>query len=178
MMDQTTINLAELALLHFQKLVTSGLLTSGDQGNPQAPNIPTIDIITRPWIEPPEGSIPFDQQDGIILPALAGDTVVATLVVPDGYDGVINSINCNYTGGGFVQFSGDIVWKIFRNGASVRNFDSIRNEKGSIVDPRRISPIRVYSGQVILFTVNHVANGALAGNVVCGFGGWFYPSKG
>jgi len=140
---------------------------------------PGTNLVTkRPWIDEPSGSDPFDQQMGINLPVAAGDTVVGSLFCPVGYDGVIKSVSNNVNFGGFVQFSGDIVWRLLIDGRPVRNFENILSEKGSITQPRTISPIRIYSGQTAQWIVNHVANGLLSGQVICSLGGYFYPSKG
>jgi hypothetical protein len=100
------------------------------------------------------------------------------MTVPDGMDGVINRLSWNFTGGGFVQGSGDIQAQLFRNGAAVRNFDNMLVEKGSIGTARPISPIRVYAGQIITLVVNHLANGLLNGNLVGSLVGYYYPIRG
>ena len=42
--------------------------------------------------------------------------MVVTLVVPDGYDGVINAYSWNFTGGGFAQGGGDLQAQVLNNG--------------------------------------------------------------
>jgi hypothetical protein len=166
--------LLELANLHNSLLVSGQLVASGTGDNANA-QLPTF-VVQRPWVEPPEGSIPFDQQQVVVMPAVAGTAVVVTIVVPDGYDGVIRAYSWNVTGGGFVQGSGDLQVQVLRDGAAIRNYDNILVEKGSIQTPRVISPLRVYSGQVITLVINHIANGLLAGNVIGCFSGYYYPS--
>jgi hypothetical protein len=173
-LNQQANGLLELANLHNTLLTQNQLVCSGTGDNASA-QLPTT-VVTRPWLDSPEGSVPFDPQLAVALPAVAGSTVVVTLVVPDGYDGVINAYSWNFTGGGFVQGSGDIQVQILRNGAAVRNYDNILVEKGTIAAPRPISPLRVYSGQILTLVVNHIANALLNGNVVGCFSGYFYPS--
>jgi hypothetical protein len=173
-LNQQANGLLELANLH-NTLLTNNQLTASGTGDSVAAQNPTS-ITKRPWLESPEGSVPFDPQIAVALPAVAGTAVIVTLVVPDGYDGVINAYSWNFTGGGFVQGSGDLQAQVLRNGAAVRNYDNILVEKGTIAMPRPISPLRIYSGQIIQLVINHVANGLLAGNVIGSLVGYFYPS--
>jgi len=171
--------LEELAGLHQELLGNRGLLNtiSGDQGIP-GQNYPVNIETKNPWLDEPPGAQPFDPQESISLPAAAGDTVVLTMLVPAGYDGVINEMSCNFTGGGFTQGSGDIIWSLRVDGKPYPNFGIITNEKGTPLQGRKIGRIRVYSGQRVQWLVNHVANLALNGNVICSLTGYFYPSRG
>jgi hypothetical protein len=178
--NQYTLNpiatsLGELANYHATLLVGNSLIASGT-GDDKAKQDPTY-VVQRPWIEPPEGSVPFDAETSIALPAVgAGFTTIVSLVVPDGYDGAIKWYSWNFTGGGFVNGDGSLVVQLLRDGVPVRNYDNITVQKGTIEAPREISPLRVYSKQVISLVINHVSNGLLAGNVVGSLVGWFYPS--
>lgn len=173
-LNQQANGLLELANLHNTLLTQNQLVCSGTGDNASA-QMPTT-TVKRPWLDSPEGSVPFDPQIAIALPVVGAVATVVTLVVPDGYDGVINAYSWNFTGGGFVQGSGDIQVQILRNGAAVRNYDNILVEKGTIASPRAISPLRVYSGQIMTLVVNHVANALLSGNIIGCFSGYFYPS--
>ena len=167
--------LSELAYLHATLLANGQLVASGT-ADVSGASTPTT-TIKRPWLEEPEGSVPYDQAQVASLPAVGGSVTVVTMVVPEGMDGVINAFSWNFTGGGFVQGSGDIQAQLFRNGAAVRNFDNILIEKGSIQTPRPISPIRIYSNQVITLVINHIANVTLNGNVIGSLVGYFYPAQ-
>lgn len=173
-LNQQANGLLELANLHNTLLTANQLVASGT-GDDASRQLPTA-VVARPWLESPEGSIPFDPQIVVVLPGVGTAATVVTLVVPEGNDGVINAYSWNFTGGGFVQGSGDIVVQILRNGAAVRNYDNILVEKGTIASPRTISPLRVYSGQTIQLVVTHANNALLNGNVVGCFSGYFYPS--
>lgn len=171
-------SLQELAAMHQEVLGVRGFLfayESTNQGGGLA--IGANGVVLRPWIDEPEGSVPFDEQDGITLPAVgAGFATVLSFQMPLGYDGVIKFLSNNFLGGGFVDFSGDIIWAILADGRPIRNFSNIRANKGTVTIPRPISPIRVYSGQLIRYVVNHVANVGLAGQVICSLDGYLYPS--
>jgi hypothetical protein len=174
-------DLEELAGLHQSILGNRGLLSSvaGEQGIPGLV-LPESLEVKKPWIDPPSGALMFDPQGSIVLPnpPPSADTIVLTYPVPLGYDGVINYLSCNFTGGGFVQGSGDLIWRILINQKPLLNFNSITSEKGTPQQGRHIGYIRVYSGDVLQWVVNHASNPALNGNVICSFTGYIYPSRG
>jgi hypothetical protein len=138
------------------------------------------DMIAPPWVEPPQSFLSFDELGKVALPVVAApDATIVSLLVPDGYDGVIKTLSLNFVGGGFVQGSGDIIWRLLADGQAIRNYSNITSEKGSPEQPRAISGgIRIFSGQLITAVVNHTADVTLAGDVMASIGGWFYPSKG
>jgi hypothetical protein len=172
-MNAIARGLQELTHLHYTVIGSKDI---GGNGTSPAQVTPTP-IIQRPWINPPEGFVPYDAANAIALPNVPLAGTVVSFVVPDGQDGVINSFSWNFTGGGFVQGSGDIVVQVQRNGAPVRNFENILVEKGTIGIPRPISPIRIFSKQVISIVVTHAANGLLNGFVVGSLVGYFYPTQ-
>jgi hypothetical protein len=167
--NSTAQDLATSALQQYSVL-SKGFLTQ-QTADPD----PTIN--RKPWIDEPEGSVPFDPQAGVALGAVGGSQVLITLVVPMGYDGVIKFLSHN-TVFPFNDFSGDLQWQLLVDGRAIRNFDNMLAQKGTIGIPRPISPIRIYSGQIITYVVNHLANVALNGNVVASLNGYLYPSQG
>lgn len=133
-----------------------------------------------PWVQPPQGHLPFLAHDvlarpGVVFPAVGAAGVVLTLPVPQGYDGVINALSNNYVAGGFVSGSGNLIWRILADGRAIRNFNNITVELGTLQLPRSVDGIRVFSGQAITYTIDHIANAALGGNTVCTLKGYFYP---
>lgn len=175
-MNQDAIELHEFAYLQDCLLRGKGFITKGVG---EGKTVQDTLYNDAPWVDPPPGFVSFDPQSSIVLPAAAAaETVVLTMDVPQGYDGVIKYISNNLTGGGFVQGSGDIVWRIREDGRPIRNFGNITSEKGSIARPRQVEGIRIYSAQRITYTVEHVANAALTGRTVCSLNGYFYPSRG
>lgn len=179
-MDEQTAqqDLTELVTIHQAKLGAGGFFTAiPDVGAPPSGDGTGL-ISKRPWLDPPLGFYPFDEQNGIALPAISPNfSVVLEFRVPNGSDGVIKFISNNITGGGFTPFSGDIIWQILADGRAIRNFENIRAEKGTVEAGRAISPIRIYSNQLIQYVVSHVANVALAGQVICSCNGYYYPSQ-
>jgi hypothetical protein len=179
---ETALELRELAIMH-QALIggkrfigsynpdTDRFGGSGSGGDFQ---------LAPPWVEAPQNFQPFDEFGNVALPAAPSvDTTILSMLVPDGYDGVIKNYSLNFGGGGFVQGSGTIVWRVLVDGQALRNFTVITSEKGSAQSPRAISGgIRLFSGQLVTAVVNHVSDITLTGDVSASFGGWFYPSKG
>jgi hypothetical protein len=169
-------SLEELASLHQDYLATRQGIATGKND---------VDInrtmVRKPWLDAPDGSISFDPETAVALPAIGGGTVeVVRHVVPEGYDGVINAYSWNYTGANFVDGSGDIVVMMLRNGTPIRNYNNITVQKGCIQIPRPIAPLRIYSNQVISLVVTHIADsfGVLAGNIIGSLVGYDYPSRG
>jgi hypothetical protein len=174
-MNEVARGLTELTQLHLNLFTTTEKNNVGSWGQPQT--VTPSPVVLRPWVNPPEGYVPFAPGLSVALPAVGSIATVVSLTVPDGFDGVVNYWSWNFTGGGFVQGSGDISVQILRNGAPVRNFDNVLLERGTIGIPCPISPIRIWSGQVISIVVNHVANALLNGFVIGNLTGYYYPSQ-
>lgn len=176
------IELANLSNMHNAILGHNGLLDSLNPYNNASGNGTGGNglVTVPPWVEPPPNYQPIDEQSLIAVPAAPSvDTEVVVVVIPVGSDGTINTYSCNYIGGGFVDGSGDLIWRITIDGQPIRNFSNIKTERGSPSQPRTIpGGIRVYSGQRVAVVVNHASNGALTENVSANLGGWTYPSKG
>ena len=173
-LNQTANSLLELSGLHDTLLVNGQLIGTGTGDSGSGANPATT--IKKPWLDAQDGAVPFDQQTAAPLGIVGTTASVVSITVPTGYDGVINAYSWNFTGGGFVQGSGDLVAQVLRNGVSIRNYNNILTEKGSPQIARPIAPLRLYSNDVISLTVNHVANVMLTGNLIGSFVGWFYPS--
>jgi len=175
--NQAATSLLELASLHNTLLTDNSLIATGT-GDDKAKQDPTY-VVRRPWLDGPQGLIPFDEQQAVPLPNLvlpSGNTEVVAHVVPDGYDGVINAYSWNFTGGGFTEGSGDLIVQLLRDGIPIRNYENITVEKGTIATARPISPLRIYSKQRISLVINHVANPLLNGNVNGSLVGYDYPA--
>jgi len=132
-----------------------------------------------PWVSPPDSAQPFEDVRSVATPAAGSTVTVITLPVPYGYDGVVRRASHNYTGGGFVQGSGDLIWRLLIDGAAVRNFEALAVEFGTVERPREIDSIRIRSGQTLAYVVEHSGASALAvaGTfIICSLGGWFYPT--
>ena len=148
--------------------------TGGSQsrGNPEAGD-------DAPWISPPHGSYPFFPKTQVPVPAVGASSIALTMQVPNGQDGVIKKFSFNYIGGGFVNGSGDLVWRILIDGRAARNASNIQSEMGTQDAPFELTmPIRIYSGQTIQIQISHVANVTLNEDTLVMLEGYFYPARG
>lgn len=171
--------LANLAAWHMQAIGNSGILAALPEpgsSSPMGSAANPVGIFERPWLREPPGSVPFDETASAAVTATSADVVVLEIRVPQGYDGVILFVSNNVLNAtpAFVPFSGALTWRILLNNKPIRNFGNILSEKGTIYQGRQESPIRIFSGDLIQYTVTST----LAGTVVCSLTGYFYPSKG
>lgn len=180
--------LANLAAWHLQRIGNSGILAAiPEPGSASPPGSAANPLGTfkRPWIEEPPGSVPFDEQGTIPLadvPAPGVDVPVLVMTVPQGYDGVIKWISNNVlvtTGLNPPPIPGfDLRWKILINGRALRNFGNMMFQKGTPAQGRQISPIRIFSGDIITFTVEQRSGNLMGNDTLCSLSGYFYPAKG
>ena len=61
----------------------------------------------------PDGGVEFYERGSIITPiALPTPTTVLQFTEPTGYLGIVYGVLLHYTGTGFVEGSGDIIWRV------------------------------------------------------------------
>jgi hypothetical protein len=177
------LELANLAAWSMERIGNTGMLAAPPEGVSSQPlgSVPNPAATQRRvWLDEPPGSVPFDEQDSISAPTTAGaDVAVLTVIVPQGYDGIIRWVS-NNVAGSTAFTSGTFIWKININGRPVRNFGRIVQEKGTIYQGREISPIRVFSGDTITYTVQLAVGFTVTGTleIICSLTGYYYPSKG
>jgi hypothetical protein len=138
-----------------------------------------------PWSEMPPGGLPFDEWDSIVTPANNGiETVVLQFQIPFGYDGIILGVSNLFTGPGFVQGSGDFIWRIRIGSPSLqgrpqRNYSDIRVTLGSFQSPREVyGGIQVASEQFVEYSVTHAATSPIipgGTRIVCNIAGFYWP---
>jgi hypothetical protein len=176
MMGDSLSNLAAMQQILANNIQASKL-TKGNQSGAANP-------ITAPWIAMPDGGFPFNTIGTINTPVMSpgtwvdviGVATIPSFVVPNGHDGVIKDIYNSYNGGGFIQGSGALIWRILRNGQAVRGYDNILSFLGATEVTGR-TQIRFGSGDVTQFQVQNVSQGGGGTQITCYFGGWFYPKK-
>lgn len=142
----------------------------------------TSSLIAAPWLTMPPDGESFHLAAGIGLPAISA-TAFATVVqipVPEGRNGVLNRIGNVFVGGGFTDFSGDLVWQIVRNPGTglqtaERNYENIVASLGSVANPGVVAPIRLFENDVIALVVRNAAIIVALQKVGGLLGGWFYP---
>lgn len=138
----------------------------------------TQNLMSPPWVTPPDGFKGFDYAQAIATPAFgAGDTVILSFTVPLGMDGIIKRLSNGYTGPGFVDGSGNLIWRILVDGQAVQGYDAIVVRLGAVDQPTLIDGVQIRSGQLVSLVVNNAtAVLPVAGTQVTGrLGGYFYP---
>ena len=178
-LNSAGMELANLAAWHQTRIGEMGYLAAPPEGAVTQPlGMPANPANTtkRVWLDEPPGSVPFDEQGTFDLTGVAGTTTaVLTLQVPAGFDRVIKWISNNLVGLAFAP--GMVTWGININGRPYRNFGTIELEKGTTAQGRQISPLRLFAGQILTYTVTEVLGG-LAGMTVVSATGYYYPNKG
>lgn len=140
---------------------------------------------SAPWVEMPEDGVPFDETRFIDTPAVAApETVIFTTQVPDGYRGVIKLYHNHFEGGGFVEGSGNLIWRIRQGppgvaGRAVRNLGDIRTTRGSI-QWQRVLPggVIVEPREFMTYTITHSAGSPIVPGgtrIFATLSGWFWP---
>jgi len=109
------------------------------------------------------------------------DQVIGQIRVPIGYDGVITKVVSTFTGNGFNDGSGDIIWRVKAGERFLRNLGNIVNTYGSFQNSWAVPALngnRVWSGQYITVFINVPSGSPIAGGVIqAGLFGWFYPRR-
>jgi hypothetical protein len=148
------------------------------QGTSNRPNLP-------PWIYPPTNWENIDQDNYVLVPAIGSTVVIISYVVPPGRNGVINKVANNFVGGGWVEGTGDIVWRILVDGTpppGATSYDSILASLGNPASPTGVAGFRIFENQLLTLVAFNNPAGANGGVVVAGqrvgarFCGWNYPT--
>jgi len=160
-----------------EDFVTADFCRKGAAG-PDAPWTRAAKSLRPPWVEFPALGRYFDVPGAIPTPALGStNVVVLTINMPPGWDGVIRFLSWNYTGAGFVQGSGDILWTLRISGAVVEEYNRVPTEMGTIQQPRP-TVIRIYENQTLEVLVSIAALAAIpivGTQIVAYLAGWRYP---
>ena len=130
-----------------------------------------------------EQSRQFFRRGSIVTPVTGaiGDLVLEW-VVPTGYTALIYAYYTLYTGTGFVQGSGDLVWRVRIGRAWARNMGNLLFAVGSLRNPYPVQDkIRAESGARIQVTID-VPNlsGTIqtgASRILAGLQGWLIPER-
>lgn len=107
----------------------------------------------------------------------SSDKAVVEYFVPPGHTARIRGIRTGYQGAGFVDGSGDLLWRVAIDGMYVPGFEAINCALGGdqfahLGD----EAIEVPSGSTISIYVARATDVALAANTLCGLQGSLYPA--
>lgn len=152
---------------------------------PPSCSIPKEYCNLLPWDDAygatPEQSFPFLKQAGILTPTtVSGDNVVVSFRVTSGYDGLLSGFYFQYSGAGFSQGSGDIIWRIKINQRYVKDLSNVAFLLGDPVNPIPMTQGQIITpGQTIQAIVNipNLSGMIQIGNstVYAGLLGFFWP---
>lgn len=138
---------------------------------PQAVDLPLRNFVPMNWEN-------FDQLAYVALPAIGASANVISFQVPIGRNGIIRKVANNFIGGGWVEGSGAVIWKILVDGApppGATSYNSILGSLGSPANPVEIAGFRVFENQVVTLEVDNISvvlAGQLSGGRLLGY---FYP---
>lgn len=129
----------------------------------------------------PEQGREFHKYGAIDIPALPSvDTQILQFDVPIGYDGILYGVLCKYTGLGFVDGSGDLLWRFQMNRHWIKSLSAIPTELGDFSGYSQVDEfVRVYSGQTIrAYGWRSPAAAIVPGKdrrMIAAVQGWYYP---
>lgn len=133
--------------------------------------------LLNPLNDIPAGSRPLVSRAYVACPA-AGvtDFAIVSVTVPPGYGCCITGLAHGYTGPGFQEGSGDLVWRLQVDGAAQTN--DFATSLGGDASYKLPCGILAASGQTITYTVSVAAGApAFGSNVFAGIDGYFYPQQ-
>lgn len=150
---------------------------------PQTMKIDGINYVTFPrGIQNWEN---IDQDNYALLPAIGSTVTIISYVVPPGRNGVIYKVANNFVGGGWVEGTGDVIWRILVDGTpppGATSYDTIVASLGNPASPTEIPGFRIFENQVLTLIAFNNPAGPSGGVVVAGqrvggrFVGWNYPT--
>lgn len=124
-----------------------------------------------PWIYQPVNFENVDQINYALVPALGSTVTIITYVVPPGRNGIINKVACNFVGGGWVEGTGDFIWRILVDGSpppGAVSYDTILASLGGPSQPTGIAGFRFFENQVLTVVGFNNPSGPNGGIVVSG----------
>lgn len=140
--------------------------------------------IAPPWVEMPKDGRVFNRVAAIALPAAENvETDLIDYVVPVGWDGVLITITTAFSGTGFIEGSGSLVWRLRRDRYFVSDYGNVTTTLGSLASPYDLegAGVRAVSQQRLRLTVT-VGTGGLGvlgptGRIIGKLSGWVYPRR-
>ena len=140
-----------------------------------------------PWIQKPLNGIDYKKLFFQPLTAFQSggaftgvDTVIGQWRVDHAFDGVITKLVFGFTGTGFEQASGDIVWRLKYGQRFARDLGNVLNTYGDLQTALLVEAdhIQLISDQTVTLYANIPANSPVAGGQVFGGTfGWMWPRR-
>jgi hypothetical protein len=162
--------------------------SSGPDSSDQPDPAPSMNINGINYVTFPRGIQNWeniDQDNYALLPAIGATVTIISYVVPPGRNGIIYKVANNFVGGGWVEGTGDVIWRILVDGTpppGAVSYDSILASLGNPASPTEIPGFRIFENQVLTLVAFNNPAGPDGGVVVAGqrvgarFVGWNYPT--
>ena len=128
----------------------------------------------------PEQGREFHKFGMIPLPLTFGvDTQILRFQVPTGYSGVVYGVLCKYTGGGYVNGSGDLLWRFRVNQRWIKSLQAVPTELGDYSGYAQLDEyFKLSSGQTVrAYGWVDPATGLVGGSMIAALQGWYFPSQ-
>jgi len=128
----------------------------------------------------PEQGREFHKYGMIPLPPVFGvDSQVLQFQVPPGYSGVVYAVLCKYAGVGYVNGSGDLLWRFRVNERWVKSLQAIPTELGDYSGYAQLDEfLRLSPGQTVrAYGWVNPATGLVGGSMIAALQGWYFPSQ-
>lgn len=167
---------------------TTADVGSGPDSSEQPDPVQTVKIDGINYVTFPRGVQNWeniDQDNYALLPAIGSSVTIISYVVPPGRNGVIYKVANNFVGGGWVEGTGDVIWRILVDGTpppGATSYDTILASLGNPASPTEIPGFRIFENQVLTLVAFNNPAGPSGGVVVAGqrvgarFVGWNYPT--
>lgn len=159
-------------------------LTQADEGVIEPPP-QRVTLHWPPRLFKPQNWENIDLDNYALVPPIGSTVIILSYVVPPGRNGIIEKVANNFVGGGWVEGTGDIIWRILIDGSpppGATSYDAILASLGSPASPTRVAGFRIFENQVLTFVAFNNPAGPNGGVVVAGqrvgarFAGYNYPT--
>lgn len=109
------------------------------------------------------------------------DVVLGSFRVPIGYDGVINRVVAQFSGSGFDDFSGNIIWRVQVGIRYPKDYGNITSTFGDYATAFLVpgTSIPLLSGQQVILIANVPSTSTIGldGQISLGVFGWWWPRR-
>ena len=136
--------------------------------------------VQSPYTVLPMDGVEYRKQGSILLPVVEGvDTLVLRWRVPTGYDGVIWGVMFLFTGTGYLEGSGDLIYRVNVSRRWVKDLGNVNNSLGSLNQTFPLTEHERIQSQQTISVYVYLGAGALgrldpAGRVIVAVDGWLY----
>jgi hypothetical protein len=128
----------------------------------------------------PEQGRELHKYGAIPLPVAFGvDTQILQFRVPLGYDGIVYGVLCKFVGPGFVNGSGDLLWRFRVNERWVKSLRAVPTELGDYTGYAQLDEFfRLQSGQTIrAYGWVNPLTALKGGAMMAALQGWYFPMQ-